>query len=135
MFGFEPFKENKATNPNTSSKEARGKAQQDHQDFCQEKGRNRSMEIFKRQENSLVFLVPRNNKLSQVTAFLFLGPKGAAVSYSLNIKKHTELNENAENDQRANLIVISFLTTQDIMANCSMLGCRNPVYGHTPGHV
>jgi hypothetical protein len=32
-------------------------------------------------------LVPRNNKLSQVTAYLFLGPKGAAVSYSLNITK------------------------------------------------
>jgi hypothetical protein len=32
-------------------------------------------------------LLPRNNKLSQVTAYLFLGPKGAAVSYSSNITK------------------------------------------------
>jgi hypothetical protein len=33
------------------------------------------------------FLVPRNNKLSQVTAYLFLGPKGAAVSYFISITK------------------------------------------------
>jgi hypothetical protein len=53
MFGFQPFQENNQTNPNASSKEARGKAQQEHQDFCQEKKRNRSTEILRGRKNFL----------------------------------------------------------------------------------
>ena len=51
-------------------------------------GRKPQQEIFGQAENSLFETFdPRNNKLSQVTVYLFLGPKGAAVSYSLIYQK------------------------------------------------
>jgi len=63
-------------------------------------GRNRSKEFLPGKKISfLKFLVPRNNKLSQVTVHLFLGPKGAAVSYSIIYKTTKETHSSALSNQ------------------------------------
>ena len=68
------------------------------------------------------FLVPRNNKLSQVTVYLFLGPKTAAVFlFKLITKPNVQLHSKAH-------LTYSFLTTQEYIGGWikSGMSLQNP---------
>ena len=91
------------------------------------KRKNRCTEIFGLEKISFLVLAPRNNKLSRVTAYLFLGPKGAAVSYFIIITKPKRCKTWAT----LRTLYYSFLSTQELMAVDPCWDFRNPSWLHT----